>query len=407
MEEDIKSRRPKTVKVLLAHNYYQQRGGEDEVFANEGAILEAHGHQVVCYTAHNDQIAGLRALTLARNTIWNRATYEKLRSLARESRPQVAHFHNTFPLISPAAYQAAKEEGVPVVQTLHNYRLLCPNALFFRDGRVCEDCMGKALPWPGVVHACYRESRVASGVVAGMLSVHRASDTWKNVDMYVVPTRFARNKFVEGGLPESKITVKPNFVHPDPGLGSGGGGYALFVGRLSVEKGINSLIAAWRHIRGRLPLKIVGDGPLATDVKNAAARIEGVEWLGRKSAKEVYELMGEASMLVIPSECYETFGRVAAEALAKGTPVIAADTGAVAEMVEHGRTGLVFRYGVLQDLVAQLEWALAHPQRLAAMRREARAEFEAKYTAEHNYRMLMKIYESIIDRHAAHLSVPG
>ncbi len=196
------------MKIALVHNYYQQPGGEDEVFADEGALLEARGHQVVRYTAHNDRIAGMRAPVLAQVTVWNRAVYRELRAFIRKERPAVMHFQNTFPLISPASYYAARAEGVPVVQTLHNYRLLCPNALFFRDGHVCEDCLGKSIPWPGVAHACYRGSRTASGVVASMLSIHRALRTWTEmIDVYVVLSEFARQKFIEGGLPSEKIVV--------------------------------------------------------------------------------------------------------------------------------------------------------------------------------------------------------
>src|SRR5205814_1104988 len=169
----------------------------------------------------------------------------------RAQRPRVAHFHNTFPLISPAAYYAARAEGVGVVQTLHNFRLLCPNALFFRDGKVCEDCLGRPVAWPGVVHGCYRGSRAASAATAVMTAAHRALGTWRTaVDVYVALTEFSRQKFIAGGLPAEKIAVKANFVYPDPGPGAGAGGYAVFVGRLSAEKGVETLLAAWRPLGG-------------------------------------------------------------------------------------------------------------------------------------------------------------
>lgn len=385
------------MKILLVHNYYQQPGGEDQVFLTEAALLETQGHCVVRYTLHNDQLAEMNPLPLIQATVWNKAVYRKLRALICRERPQVVHFHNTFPLISPAAYYAAKAEEVPVVQTLHNYRLLCPNAVFFRNGHVCEDCQGKSLPWPGVAHACYRESRVETGVVAAMLTLHRALNIpTEAVDLYIALTNFARQKFIQGGLAAEKILVKPNFVHPDPGFEEERGGYALFVGRLSREKGIGTLLTAWEKLRGKFPLKIVGDGPLAPQVANAAAQLTGVEWLGRRRSEEVYELMGKANMLIFPSEWYETFGRVAIEAFAKGTPVIAANIGAVAELVESDRTGLKFRPGDPEDLVAKMEWALTHPAELVRMCQEARAEFEAKYTAKQNYQMLMKIYEMVV-----------
>jgi glycosyltransferase involved in cell wall biosynthesis len=390
------------MKVLAVHNRYQQPGGEDQVFFAETALLESYGHRVVRYTTHNDQVAGMNRLALAGNTLWNLSTYQELRALMRQERPDVAHFHNTFPLVSPASYYAAKAEGVPVVQTLHNYRLLCPDALFFRDGRVCEDCVGKVVPWPGVVHKCYRGSRAASGVVAAMLTTHRALRTWTEmVDVYVALTEFARRKFIEGGLPAGKIVVKPNFVYPDPGPGEGRGGYALFVGRLAPEKGVGTLLAAWERLDGRIPLKVVGDGPLREKAAEAASRQSCVEYLGYRPAEEVHALLKEASTLVFPSEWYETFGRVAAEAFATATPVIAADIGALAELVEHGHTGLRFRPGDPEDLAAHVGWFLSHPEEHARMRREARAEYEAKYTAQRNHQLLLEIYSSALERKKA------
>ena len=387
------------MKILAVHNRYQRPGGEDQVFVDETALLETRNHRVLRYEVHNDQVKQVNRLTLAKDTVWNTSAYRELGALIRRERPHVVHFHNTLPLVSPAGYYAARAEGVPVIQTLHNYRLLCPVALFFRDGRVCEDCMGKAVPWPGVVHRCYRGSRTASGVIATMLTVHRALRTWTEmVDVYVALTEFARNKFIEGGLPAGKIVVKPNFVAPDPGRGQGGGGYALFVGRLAPEKGTETMLAAWDRLGTRIPLKIVGDGPLRDRVVEAAARQSNVEWLGHRPVEDVHALMGKADMLVFPSQWYETFGRVAAEAFAAGTPVIAANIGAVAELVEHGRTGLKFRPGDPEDLVTQVEWALSHSAELRRMREEVRAEFEAKYTAERNYRALMEIYEAALER---------
>ena len=311
------------MKVLLAHNYYQQAGGEDQVFADEGWLLESNGHQVLRYTVHNDQIKQGGQLSLAVKTIWNRSTYAELRELFRREQPAVVHFQNTFPLISPAAYYAARAEGVAVVQEIPNYRLLCPNAQLMRDGRVCEDCVGKLFAWPGVVHKCYRNSRGVTGVVAAMLSIHKIAGTWTGaVDTYIALTQFTRGKLIQGGLPAEKIEVKGNFLHPDPGPGTGDGGYAVFVGRLSPEKGVRTLLAAWELLGGRIPLKILGDGPLASDVRDAAARISGIEWLGRRPLNEVLDIVGRAAMLVFPSQWYEGQPKTIIEALAKGTPVV-------------------------------------------------------------------------------------
>lgn len=388
--------------VLLAHNYYQQSGGEDRSYEAEAALLEARGHRVVRFTMHNDQIRTMPAHVAARKTLWNADAYERLQTLIQHERPQIAHFNNTFPLISPAAYYAAAAYRLPVVQTLRNYRLSCVNGYFFRDGHVCEDCLGRRVPWPGVVHGCYRSSRAASGTVAAMLALHRAWRTWtQQVDCYVALTRFAREKFIAAGLPPGKIVVKSNFLASPPQPGAGDGGYALFVGRLSPEKGLRTLIAAWSQLPRPFPLKIVGDGPLASVVQTAAAEAPNIEWLGWQAATDVQALMKEARMLILPSEWYETFGRVGMEALAAGTPVIASDLGAVAELVEPGATGLLVRPGDPGDLAAAVAWALDHPAEWAQMRRAARARFEARYTADRNYQQLMALY----DRAAKHAQV--
>ncbi|PSN16428.1 glycosyl transferase family 1 [filamentous cyanobacterium CCT1] len=385
------------MKVLAVHNYYQQPGGEEQIFNTEATLLQSYGHEVIRYTLTNDQINGMNPLVLAKNTLWNSSVYQELRSLARQEKPDIAHFHNTFPLISPAAYYALKEEGIPVVQTLHNYRLLCPNALFFRNGKICEDCLGKSLPLPGVVHGCYRESRSASAMVASTVSFHTWLNTWnKAVDRFIVYSQFAMDKFVQGGLPAEKLVFKTNFLHPDPGIGQGKGGYGLFVGRLSVEKGLGVMLDAWRQLDGKIPLKILGDGPMSDLVVEAMQTMPEIEWLGRRPLEEVYEVVGNAAFLVFPSEWYETFGRVAIEAFAKGTPVVASNIGAIAELVDHERTGLLFRPGDSTDLATQIHWLLAHPEKLRQMRQGARAEFEAKYTAGKNCKRLMEIYQTVL-----------
>jgi len=381
------------MRILAVHNLYQIRGGEDECYDAEVKLLREAGHHVDRYVETNDRIATLSKTQVAIKTIWSQEAYETVKQHLTQQPYDAVHVHNFFPLISPSVYYAAHEQGVPIVQTLHNYRLLCPNALFFRDGNVCEDCIGKAVPYPGAVHSCYRESRTASAGVMAMLAFHTAKGTWFNrVDRYIALTEFARQKFIEGGLPAHKILVKPNFVDPDPGIGGGQGGYALYVGRLSVEKGLDTLLAAWERLQHPLPLKIVGDGPLSAEVIEATRRLPHVTWLGRKPMAEVHALMGDALCLVFPSKWYETFGRVAIESFAKGTPVVASNIGAIAELVKSGRTGLLFEPANPQDLAAKVEDLLSNPVRLAQMRREARAEFEAKYTTQKNYEQLIDIY---------------
>ena len=384
------------MKVLVAHNFYQQPGGEDQVFHSELALLERHGHKPVKFEMHNDDVRGMGKLALLGATVWHRAAADRVAELVRAHAIDVVHFHNTFPLMSPAVYSAARDAGAAVVQTLHNFRLLCPGANLYRDGKVCEKCVGKSVPLGGVIHKCYRDNRAASLATAVMLTAHRALGTWRDgVDAYITPTRFARDKFIEGGLSGAKIFVKPNFVDPDPGFAESGGagGYAIFVGRLSHEKGLDTLLSAWSHLRGEVKLKIVGDGPLADDVKAAAARDSSIEWLGRREMDDVMARIADAAVLVMPSNCYETFGRVAIEAFAKGTPVIASNHGAPADVVDEGRTGLRFTPGDGADLATKVRQLLADDARRSAMRVEVRREFETKYTGAANYEMLMSIYQ--------------
>ena len=381
--------------ILVVHNFYQQPGGEDGVFEDETRLLESRGHKVIRFTAHNDAVKGRSQLKLARDTIWNNQTYRELNEIVRRERPAVAHFHNTFPLVSPAAYYAVRRAGAAVVQTLHNFRLLCPGATFFRDNRICEDCLHKPVPIPAVLHSCYRDNRPATAILSTMLVTHRAMGTWnRQVDAYIALTEFSRQKFIDGGLPANRIIVKPNFVVEDPGIGDGSGGYAIFVGRLVPEKGIDTLLAAWEKLSAAgctVKLKIVGDGPLAENVRQAVARCPLIEWLGRKPAGEVLNLIGSAACLIFPSTWYETFGRVAVEAFAKGTPVIASRLGAMAELIDPGRTGLLFEPGNAADLATHVTCLTLNTP--GWLRDSSRAEFVLKYTADINYEMLLEVYD--------------
>jgi glycosyltransferase involved in cell wall biosynthesis len=385
------------MRILSLHNRYLIRGGEDESREAEERLLREMGHEVNTYEEDNKALSTLSSIEAFSRTLWSQPTYRAVYDRLTQNRHDIVHIQNFFPLISPSAHYAARATGVPVIQTLRNYRLICPNGLFFRAGKVCEDCMGLAIPYPGVVHRCYRDNFVASSGVAAMVSVHRLLQTWQHqVTLFIALTNFARSKFIQAGFPADKIVVKPNFVAPDPGVGSGTGGYGLYVGRLSVEKGLDTLLEAWNHVSG-LPLKIIGEGPLADQVQTAVQRSGTVEWLGRRPLSEVYRLMGEATVVLFPSNWYETFGRVAVEAFATGTPVIGAKIGAIAEIIDHGRTGLHFNPGDPLDLAAQIDWLLSHPIQIQSMRQAARAEFEQRYTASINYTQLLDIYQRATD----------
>ncbi|WP_456426214.1 glycosyltransferase [Rhodocaloribacter sp.] len=383
----------------MVHNFYQEPGGEDQVFAAETALLEARGHRVIRYTVHNDAVDGMSRVALAKVTLWNGGRYRELRALFRRERPEVVHFHNTLPLVSPAAYYAAHAEGAAVVQTLHNFRLLCPKAVLYRDGRVCEDCLPRTFAWPGVRHACYRGSRPATAMVAAMVSAHRLAGTWaERVDVYVALTEFAKRKHIEGGLNGERIAVKPNFAFPDPGRGRHEGRFALFVGRLSEEKGVDLLFDAWARKRPRIPLKIIGAGEGTERAMRASAEFPDVEYLGRQPRDVVLEHMKNAAFLVFPSNWYEGFPMTIVEAYATGLPVIAGDLGSMATLVRNRQTGLVFEPGSVEDLVRKIEWAWEHEREVTAMGEIARETFEGRYTAGRNYEMLMAIYEQAKER---------
>jgi glycosyltransferase involved in cell wall biosynthesis len=386
------------MRILIVHNYYQRPGGEDRVFESEATLLEAHGHEVLRYAVHNDTVRESSRLRLSGRAIWSGSAYKEIRSLCHGERPHLVHFHNTLPLISPAAYHAAKAEGVAVVQTLHNYRLACPAATFFRDGKVCEECLGKRFAWPAIAHGCYRDSRSASAVVATMLGLHHMLGTWTTmVDRYIALTQFARAKFVKLGIPDHKLALKPNFVDPDPGAGTHGGGYALFVGRLDQGKGLETLLRAWSMLES-LPLKVIGSGPLDHLFKPPPPR---VEWLGQQTKAEVARMMRDATVLVFPSELFETFGLTIIEAYSTGLPVIASAGGAAAELVRDRSTGLLYESGDAAALANAVNRVLAHPAEMKLMQAEARREFMERYTASSNYQMLMDIYRSCLPQTVA------
>lgn len=376
--------------ILSVHNFYKEPGGEDRVFSTEADVLRRMGHTVEEYQEHNSRIRN-GALT-ALGCTWNQSGYSQLSRLVETCKPDLAHLHNIFPLISPSAYYAFGRRYVPVVQKLSNFRLICPGALLLRDGHACQDCIEQKSLLPALQHRCYRDSLSGTAAVAAMLAIHRAVGTWRNlVDVYVALSEFSRRRFVEGGLPEDKIVVKPNFVSPDPSPGTGTGGHALYVGRLSQEKGIDDLAAAW-HELADIPLKVAGDGPLSDKVWP-----KSIEILGQRSRAEVLALMQQAQVLVFPSVCYENCPVTILEAFACGTPVIASNLGSMAELVRHNHTGLLFRAGDAADLAEKVRYAFSHPEHLAAMRVNARREFEEKYTAERNYKMLISIYEQAIE----------
>lgn len=381
------------MKILMAHAFYQQPGGEDQSFETERDLLRDHGEEVITYTVDNDELSALSAPRAAVRTFWSRRAYRDIRELVDREHPDVVHFQNTFPSLSPSVYYAARRSGAAVVQSLRNYRLWCVNGLFFRDGAPCELCRGRSFAWPGVAYACYRNSRPASATVATMLSTHRVAGTWDQaVDRYIVLTEFARGRLA-GAVPDDRMMLKPNCVHPDPGPGDGAGGYALYAGRLSSEKGISTLLTAWLDGDLDLPLRVAGDGPLRDEVE-VAARGAMVEHLGHVPHRDLMALIQDAAVQVFPSEAYEAFPRSIVEAYACKTPVIASDLGSTKEIVVDGTTGLLFEPGDPEDLASKVRRFAATD--VAAMRRAARERFESRFSGERNVTRLLEIYEAAI-----------
>ncbi len=379
-----------TDAILAVHDRYtgDLPSGENLSFEAEVNLLRSRGHAVTTYTRSHDEIAAAGRVATALRALWNPRSRRELAALIAAHRPRIAHFQNTFPLISPSAYAACREAGVPIVQALRNYRLGCPVATLYRDGRPCEDCVGRTVAWPGILHGCYKGSRAASAAVAAVSLAHRMVP---GPDLYVTPSAFARETLIRAGLPADRIAVKPNFLAEDPGVRTGAGEGGFFAGRLSTEKGVSTLLRAWAGQEG-YPLRLAGDGPLRPDVERAAAEIPGVAWLGVLPAAGVLGRIRESAFVVFPSEWYETFGRVVMEAFACGVPVIAARLGAMAEAVEDGKTGLLYTPGAADELADKIRWARGHLPELAAMGRAARAAFEARYTAARNYALLLDLY---------------
>ena len=389
------------LRVVVAHTYYRQAGGEDRVFHAEREILQSGGHEVHCFAATNAELDERAPLQLAARTVWNAPRARELQDLVKRAAADVVHVHNTFPAMSPSVLWAARRAGAAVVQTLHNYRLFCPAGTFLRQGKICMDCTRTAWPWPAVAHRCYRGSRAASLATAAMLTGHRAVGTWSRaVDAFIALSQHGRTLFTRLGLPSDRLHVKPNFLAQDPGLGTGGGGFGLFVGRLSEEKGVRVLLAAAERLGGEVPLRIVGTGPLENEVRAASKVIGGLEWLGGRSHEDVLDLMGRAEFLIVPSVWEEPFGRTVVESFARGTPVVASAAGALPELVEDGRTGVHVAPGDVEGLARRIVEMGGERGRAAGMRGAARSAYERAYTAEHNREHLERIYRvALAHRH--------
>jgi glycosyltransferase involved in cell wall biosynthesis len=381
------------MRVLIVHNRYQEAGGEDTVVANEHALLDRHGYETRLWSVSNDVIAGTWGkITAAVRAGYSRPARDDLACVIADFTPTVVHVHNFFPLLSPSIYDACRAAGVAVVQTLHNYRPICAGALLIRDGHPCEDCIG-ASPYQAAFHGCYRGSRFGSLAAARMIDTHRRRATWSHkVDRFIALSAFSKAKFVAAGFPADRIVVKPNFAKDCRITTTTERSAALYVGRLSAEKGLGMLLKAWNGLD--MPLRIVGDGPLRELVKSATG--PSVVAVGWKTPVEVAADMAQSAFLILPSHVYENFPLVIAEAFCQGLPVIASRIGAQEEIVEDGATGLLFSPGDADDLASKVRWAHQHPGEIRIMGANARKVYEERYTPSVNFGQLTKIYDAAI-----------
>ena len=389
------------MRILILHNRYQITGGEEGVVRAESALLEAHGHIVTIVEVSNDQITGTWGkLTTAVNGVYSIPSRQQISAVIAKFEVDIVHVHNFFPLLSPSVYDACLAAEVPVVQTLHNYRLICPKAMPFRNGKICEDCFDQPLPWSGILHGCYRNSRIQSAAVSAMIGLHRLRRTWQQrVNAYIALSHFQKQKLVQAGLPENRIFIKPNFVFTNERTKAlQREDFALFVGRLAEEKGVEILIDAYLQHQLTLPLKIVGDGPLRQALEKKVGKLPTITFLGRQDSEIVLKLMQQARFLVFPSIWYEGFPLTIAEAYACRLPVIAPNLGTMSEIVLDHVTGLHFESGNPTDLASKIQWAIANPEALAKMGEAAYNVYQTTYTPDINYRQLIHIYESVIDR---------
>lgn len=376
------------------------------MFEAETELLERHGHRVERIVLDNRHLPSRpsprQQLRLATTTVWSSEAARAVAARVRSSGATIVHAHNIFPLFSPGIFQAARRAGAATVYTLHNYRLICPAATLFRDGRICEDCVGLPVAVPGVVHACYRNSRTQTAAVTAMLAAHRRRGTWhRDVDVFVALTEWSQAKLVQGGLPRERFVVNPNFVAHDPGLRVGPGAGFLFAGRLGPGKGVDTILDALRLTDAPLSVTIAGDGPLAGLVQAAASRDPRLQVVGHLDRQALNQRMLGSQALLFPSQAYETLGMSVLEAFAAGSPVIASRLGALPDIVHDGETGLLFEVGQPADLARVMTWAVAHGGEMREIGARARATYESLYTPDAAYQRLMATYRAARASHDA------
>jgi glycosyltransferase involved in cell wall biosynthesis len=385
------------MRILMVHNKYKLKGGEDESTEAEIELLRRKGHIVDEFYENNDKINKFSSICVGISCIWSMKNYKRLTKKLIENNYDLVHVQNFFPLISPSVFYAASFSKVPVVHTLRNYRLLCPNGLLLKGDRSCEICTRKVFAWPGVLGGCYRGKTLATLSVSLMLSIHKLLKTWeKKVDAFVALSEFEKEIFIKAGFPAKRIYVKPNFLIEDSGPGRGAGDFALYVGRLSVEKGVDILIQSWSKVPGDSKLKIIGSGPLEQDLKKIASNDSRISFLGRLPMAEALKVMGEAKVVVVPSRCHETFGRVVIESFSKGTPVLVSSSGAPSELVNDGKNGFRFSINSEKELSDKLTLFFSKNFCAEKFRENSRKAFLERFSEEKNYKNIYEIYAEVL-----------
>ena len=385
------------MKVLQVHNYYQYPGGEDAVVKYEYELLTANNDKVIQYIRKNKEIENYSLLQKGRllfETSCSKRTYNEISEIIKKEKPDICHVHNTLPLVSPSIYYACKDLNINVVQTLHNYRLLCSNAYFFKAGKICEECLVKSL-YHSVKYGCYRDSKLQTFALARSIEKNKKWGTWQNkIDKYIALTEFSKNKFIKGGLPKEKLIVKPNFIFIDPGFDYNTQNHFLFAGRLDVTKGIEVILEANKNVIKNAKIFIAGNGTF----KNKVISVFHKNYFGQLNHNELIKFIKDSIALIFPSIWYEGMPMTIIESFACGKPVIASKLGSMAEMIDDGKTGLLFEVGNSEDLAKKINWASEHPVEMKQMGMNARKEYEEKYTAEKNYEILMSIYNAVLKK---------
>lgn len=388
------------MRILLVHNFYGSSApsGENQVFEAEKSLLNKNGDEVFSFVRKSDEIIGQRILGKIRGAVatpWNPWSAHQIKAAVKRCRPDVVHVHNTFPMISPAIFSAIGSRAARVL-TLHNYRLFCAAAIPLREGKVCIDCLDRKSSLPAIAHGCYRGSRFATIPLALNVSLHRFLGTWtRDVDSFIALSEFQRDLMSRSGLIDKKVFVKPNFYPGNPRVISWSKRerYVVFVGRLTREKGVESLLKAWKAWGEGAPrLRIVGDGELRPKLETMSEGLP-VEFLGQLPPEEAQKQISGSRLLVLPSEWFEGFPMVIREAFAFGTPIAVSDIGPLPSLIRFGECGVVFQPGAPNSLLAEVKALWGDEKRLKQCAESSRAEFETKYTEEANYKTLMNIYE--------------